>query len=187
MQEMYCSKRCCVARYCPLTLSWAMTVHKFQGFEAGFDEDDKIHHIIANINNLKWEKDHPGTAYTVASRAKTIGTITPENQYPIDSNLFFEGQIGENRFTDILYNIDGEMSLNAQKRRAWTEYLDTRAADTSKRLQPSIVNNMKESLLRNIHHPLASNNSELETRIMDIIKQPNEKWKKEKSNYVTTS
>ena len=178
MQELYCTKRCCVARYCPLVLSWAMTVHKFQGFEAGFDEDDNIHHIIADINNLKWERDHPGTAYTVASRAKTIGKSTPNDPYPIHSNLFFEGQIGETRFTDTIYNADGNINLNAEKRQAWTEYLDTRASETAKRLTPQIVNDMKESISKHIHQSLVQDISDLETKIITAIKQPNQDWKK---------
>ena len=92
MNETLCDvSKCCVARYCPLVLAWATTVHKFQGFEAGFDDSDLINHIIANLNDLDWEKKFPGTAYVVTSRAKTIGTATDDNQYPLDSNLFFDG------------------------------------------------------------------------------------------------
>ena len=55
MQELYCTKRCCVARYCPLVLSWAMTVHKFQGFEAGFDEDDNFNNSSSSSSNNSYE------------------------------------------------------------------------------------------------------------------------------------
>ena len=56
MTELICSKTCCSAHYCPLVLAWATTIHKFQGFEAGFDENDPINYIIADINTLNWEK-----------------------------------------------------------------------------------------------------------------------------------
>ena len=46
MFEMGCQQipgnPCCSVKYCPLVLAWATTVHKFQGFEAGFDEKDQI-------------------------------------------------------------------------------------------------------------------------------------------------
>ena len=98
MIDIDCPKQCCNARYCPLVLAWATTVHKFQGFEAGFEKDDHINHIIADINNLNWEKQHPGTAYVVASRAKTIGQVTEDIEYPTMSNLFFTGTMGTKRF-----------------------------------------------------------------------------------------
>ena len=95
MIDIDCSKKCCNARYCPLILALATTIHKFQGFEAGFGKDDHIKYIIADINTLNWEKLHPGTAYVVASRAKTIGKVKKDVQYPTMSNLFFVGTLGE--------------------------------------------------------------------------------------------
>ena len=67
MTEIDCPKLCCNAWYCPLVLAWATTVHKFQGFEAGFGEKDTVNYIIADINSLEWEKTNPGTAYVMAS------------------------------------------------------------------------------------------------------------------------
>ena len=71
MVDIDCPKKCCNAKYCPLVLAWATTIHKFQGFEAGFEPHDTINRIIADISTLDWEKLNPGTAYVVASRAKT--------------------------------------------------------------------------------------------------------------------
>ena len=87
-QEVLCDKGCCVARYCPLILAWTTTVHKFQGFEPGFQQGDLIDRIIASLNNLDWGKC-PGAAYVATSRARTIA----------QSNLFYIGQIGATRFT----------------------------------------------------------------------------------------
>ena len=56
MTELICSKTCCSACYCPLVLAWATTIHKFQVFEAGFDENDTINYILADINTLNWKK-----------------------------------------------------------------------------------------------------------------------------------
>jgi len=41
-QDVLCDKGYCVARYCLLVLAWATTVHKSQGFEAGFQQGDLI-------------------------------------------------------------------------------------------------------------------------------------------------
>ena len=47
----------------PLALDWAATVNKFQGFKAGFNKEDAINTIIANINNVSWERLDQETAY----------------------------------------------------------------------------------------------------------------------------
>jgi hypothetical protein len=39
-------KTCCSVTFCPLVPAWATTIHKFQGFEAGFDEKDQFQHLI---------------------------------------------------------------------------------------------------------------------------------------------
>ena len=62
--------------YCPLVLAWATTVHKFHDFEAGFEVEEEINTIIYNMNNLTWERQHPGIIYVGVSRAKTIGNPT---------------------------------------------------------------------------------------------------------------
>ena len=88
MSELFCEKKFCIARFCPLVLAYATTVHKFQGFEAGFNEGDTINHevdtinhIIADMGNLNWEKKLRKTAYIIASRATTIGTSTVNNHH----------------------------------------------------------------------------------------------------------
>ncbi len=114
MVKINCKKRCCHAAYCPLELCWATTVHKFQGFEAGFDKDDNINYIIADLNNLEWEKKNAGTAYVVASRAKSIGKATKDEPYPMNSNLFFIGTLGPQRFEKCIekciYKDNGEIA-----------------------------------------------------------------------------
>ena len=133
MIDIDCPKKCCNARYCPLILAWATTIHKFQGFEAGFGKDDHIKYIIADINTLNWEKHHPGTAYVVASRAKTIGKVTKDVQYPTMSNLFFVGTLGERRFKECRLKENGEECLLVEQRDAWVAYLNSRIEDTKVR------------------------------------------------------
>ena len=38
MKVTHCRKMCCTVKWCPLVTSWATTIHKFQGFEAGMEE-----------------------------------------------------------------------------------------------------------------------------------------------------
>ena len=81
MSELFCVKKFCIARFCPLVMPYATRVHKFEGFKAGFDEVDKINHIIADLGNLNWEKKPRRTAFVVASCAKTVGTSTVNNHH----------------------------------------------------------------------------------------------------------
>ncbi len=43
-----CKQLCCMVTYCPLVTAWATTIHKFQGFEAGFDPNDQFNHLTVN-------------------------------------------------------------------------------------------------------------------------------------------
>jgi len=58
--------------YCPLQLSYARTIHTFQGYQAG--PHCNIKHIICNAGSSKHEALFPGMFYTALSRATTIGT-----------------------------------------------------------------------------------------------------------------
>ena len=102
-QEVLCDKGCCVARYCLLVLARATTVHTFQGFDAGFQQWDLINQIVARLNNLDWEKKCLGAVFVVSNRARIIGVTTEDNPYPSQSNLFYIGQIGATRFTQVAY------------------------------------------------------------------------------------
>ncbi len=43
---------CYKVKYCPLVPAWATTIHKFQGFEAGFDENDQFKQLIVDPGDL---------------------------------------------------------------------------------------------------------------------------------------
>ncbi len=51
---------CCLVTFCPLVPSWATTIHKFQGFEAGFDKNDQFQYLIVNPGDIKTEQQQPG-------------------------------------------------------------------------------------------------------------------------------
>ena len=67
---------CCLFTFCPLVPSWATTIHKFQGFKAGFDRNDHFQHLIINPGDIKSEQQQPGILYVAMSRAKTMGDMT---------------------------------------------------------------------------------------------------------------
>ena len=177
MTDIDCPKKCCNARYCPLVLAWATMVHKFQGFEAGFEKDNHIKRIIADINNFAWEKQHPGTAYVVASRAKTIGKVNKDVEYPIKSNLFFSGTRGEHRFKRCLYKENGEKCLLVQNRERWVEYLTTRMENTKARRTMETMRISNDFVMSSLNQSTITSTKNPQDWIVDKIHSPNEIWK----------
>ena len=62
--------------------AYATTIHKFQGFEAGFDENDQFQHLIIDPGDIKSEQQQPGLLYVATSRFKTIGDMTHDLPHP---------------------------------------------------------------------------------------------------------
>jgi hypothetical protein len=89
----FCNRKqsCCQVTYCPLVPAWATTIHKVQGFEAGFDKNDQFNQLIVDPGELTTELLNPGTLYVALSRAKTIGTVTTNELHPKDSAIFWTG------------------------------------------------------------------------------------------------
>ncbi len=79
MITKFCNRKqtCCKVTYCLLVPAWTTTIHKFHGFEAGFDINDQFKQLIVDPGDLTTELLNPGTLYIALSRAKSIGTITP--------------------------------------------------------------------------------------------------------------
>ena len=86
-----CWKVCCTVTWCPLDIFWATTIHKFQEFEAGFDDKDMFRHLIVDPGVKKWEQTCPGALYVALSRAKTMRTFTSDTHYPKDSAIYWYG------------------------------------------------------------------------------------------------
>jgi hypothetical protein len=66
-------------------------IHKFQGFEAGFDKNDQFQHLIINPGDIKSEQQQPGILYVAMSRAKTMGDMTNDTQNPRNSAVCWTG------------------------------------------------------------------------------------------------
>lgn len=185
MQELHCNNsRCCTATFCPLVLSWGITAHKCQGSEAGFGINDMIKYIIADMNGLKWEQDHPGTAYTITSRSKTIGTVTEDNPYPSESNIFYDGEIGYNRFTKVRFKRNEEECVKIEKRDKWAQYLQQQTDATKTRLTESVLASLRNNNTIELSNPVTTSESELRCRIMNIISDPNPTWKELRKKYI---
>jgi hypothetical protein len=130
MITKFCNQKqsCCKVTYCPLVPAWATTIHKFQGFEAGFDKNDQFKQLIVDPGDLTTKLLNPGTLYVALSHAKTIGTVTPNELHPKDSALFWTGSgICFNRVLNITQKKghDGNMSncLKVEKRQKWVNHL----------------------------------------------------------------
>ena len=90
MVTVSCTKRCCTATFCPLDLSFGMTLHTFQGQSAGpvgpGQPKNAVDRVIVEPGNSRFEGNNPGTLYMAASRATTAGTGDLLN-----SALYFSG------------------------------------------------------------------------------------------------
>ncbi len=61
-----------------------MAIHKFQGFEAGFDNKDMFCYLIVDLGDLKWEKTFLGALSVVLSRTKTMEMVTSDTSFTWD-------------------------------------------------------------------------------------------------------
>jgi len=103
---------CCKVTYCPLVPAWATTIHKFQGFKAGYDKTaDQFKHLIVDPGDLTTELQNPGILYVALSRAKTIGTVSPNTLHPKDSAIL-------DRFRN-LHNQSANKHSNTEKETRW--------------------------------------------------------------------
>jgi hypothetical protein len=114
--------------YCPLVTARATKIHKFQGFDAGFDPNDQFKHLIVNPGNLTTKQQNPGTLYAAMSHAKTMGQMTPNNPHPKDSVIFWTGLvICKNRVLTITKKrgLNGNITncLKINKRQEWVNHL----------------------------------------------------------------
>ena len=130
------------------------------------------------------KKKHPGTAYVVASRAKTIGKVTNETQYPTKSNLFFIGTMGERRFIKCIYKENGEKCLLVKKREKWVQYLTTKIEGTKARRTKEAMQSSTKFVTSSLNLPTITSMKKLQERIVDMIHNPNDTWKLARQNYL---
>jgi hypothetical protein len=172
---------CCTVTYCPLVTAWATTIHKFQGFEAGFDPNDQCKYLIVDPGDLTTKQQNPGILYAAMTRAKIMRQMTPNNPHPKDSAIFWTGSgICKNRVLNITKKrgFDGNIRncLKINKRQEWVNHLLEQSQLTSSgQYSERRVNKIKKknakklSLLKHV---------DLKQAIAEIITNPNENWKK---------
>ncbi len=91
MKTQQCIISCCSVTFCPLVPAWATTIHKFQGFKAGFDKKVQFQHLIIDPSDIKSEQEEPGLLYIATIRVKTIGDMTQDVPHPKTSALYWTG------------------------------------------------------------------------------------------------
>ena len=71
-----CDKNCCTCYFVPLEISYARTIHKFQGLTAGTVDEGKIPNmyqcIVCDPDEKKFEGTSLGLFYTALSRGTTL-------------------------------------------------------------------------------------------------------------------
>ncbi len=163
---------CCLVTFCPLVPSWATTIHKFQGFEAGFDRNDQFQHLIIDPGDIKSEQQQPGILYVAMSHAKTMADMTNDTPNPRNSAVYWTGSgMSKNRVlhgsTKKQIHTQGQERVNClkiEKRDNWVTYLTERCKNTS-----SEQYNKKKlkKIKKNIKKVIAG--EELQTDVMQSI------------------
>jgi hypothetical protein len=114
-------------------------IHKFQGFEAGFDRNDQFQHLIINPGDIKSEQQQPGILYVAMSRAKNIGDMTNDTPNPRNSAVYWTGYGMSKNWvlhgsTKKQIHTQGQERVNClkiKKRNNWVNYLTEQCKNTS--------------------------------------------------------
>ena len=171
---------CCKVTYCPLVPAWATTIHKFQGFEAGFDRNDQFNQLIVDPGDLTTELLNPGTLYVALSRAKSIGPITPDEIHPKNSAIFWTGSgMCLNRVLNVTQKKGdhGNMvnCLKVDQRQRWVDHLfEQNRITTTKQYKPKRMKKIERKLPKQIDN---LTKIDLQNAVATIITNPNESWK----------
>jgi len=192
MKTLLCRKSCCSVTYCPLVPAYATTIHKFQGFEAGFDENDQFQHLIIDPGDIKSEQQQPGLLYVATSRVKTIGDMTHDVPHPKNSALYWTGSgMSVNRVmngtTKKQQNTQGQKRvdcLKVDKRRKWVRYLTDRKDITT----TETYNSERLKRIKTEHMDIINGkiNHNVEASITNMIVNPNEEWlARKKTHYLS--
>lgn len=113
--------------HCPLLLSYARTIHTFQGYQAG--PDQPVQKLICDVGSLKNESMWPGLLYTALSRATTIGG-SDTNQ----SAIFFNG-LDKERVQGLRGKNKDHTYTLVQKRDVWVKKLQAGIDKTRKKTE----------------------------------------------------
>lgn len=126
--KLPCTKgaRCCMMSICPLALSHATTIHKFQGQSVGPTKEGQPNNAIQVIvccpGGKSFEGKNPGLLYTLCTRATTFGDEGKQN-----SAMFFIGDhICKKRFENVHLTAEGHKYQLVTYREKWIAHLESR-------------------------------------------------------------
>jgi len=117
-----------VIKYCPLVLSFARTIHTFQGQSAGptnSQATSQIKRIICDIGTNRFESQNIGLFYTALSRATTIGSIDQQRK---NSAIFFTQSLDKERLDRLTRKMDNTEYDMIKKRNEWVQYIEENQA-----------------------------------------------------------
>ena len=109
--------------YCPLVLSFARTIHTFQGQSAGptsSNNKNPLMRIICDVGTPRFESQNIGLFYTALSRATTIGSQTSNRQ---DSAIFFTQSLDKARLDRLTTKVDNTEYDMIKKRNDWVTHI----------------------------------------------------------------
>jgi hypothetical protein len=185
---------CCSVTFCPLVPSWATTIHKFQGFEAGFDRNDQFQHLVIDPGNIKSEQQQSGILYVAMSRAKTMGDMINDMPNPRNSAVYWTGcGMSKNRLlhcsTKKQMHTQGQERVNClkiEKRDNWVTYLREQFKNTSsEQYNKKKLKKIKEKIKKVI--PGEEIQMDVMQSITNIIIYPSKQWKELRlKDYLTT-
>lgn len=110
--------------FCPLVLSFARTIHTYQGQQAGPSNDNcpnSIKRLICDVGTTRFESQNIGLFYTAISRATTIGT---KEKNRTDSAIFFTHSLDRSRLDRLTTKSDNSEYDMIKKRNKWVDLLN---------------------------------------------------------------
>jgi hypothetical protein len=168
----------------PLQLAYAITIHRCQGLEAGFDEGDRWKRVIIDPSDVLWEISKClGTMYVSTSRGKTLGSKGVK--HPTDSSIYW---IGSNVSLERIHNCkrkkNNQLCDSFQKRKKWVTHLEKKAEQTREKYDQARMDELKNTTVaRALEGGLIRSKEDLTARIIDIITNPNQAWREAKKDY----
>jgi len=176
MLTVECQYKCCAVKCCPLVLAWAMTIHRFQGFEAGPSIDDLVNHLLVDPGSMQFEHLALGVLYVALSRAKTIGSYNP-GCHNYDSCLYWIGaNMSRQRVNSIGKKKNDEYGIRYTQREEWVKYLTSIRNKTTQKFSKEKLKKM-EKTYNTTKNKKDMNIKELTERIFNSINTPNFKQK----------
>ena len=128
---------CCTRIYCPLSVAYARTIHKFQGLSAGPVDIGKIPNmydvLICDPDEKYVEGMALGIFYTALSRATTFG-----DDDGLNSAIYFCGNaFSEARVRNLTHKSNSREEFKpAKNRRVWVDHIQRNTRSTKEAIAP---------------------------------------------------